>query len=358
MKLFQKINITKFKKGLLVILLMTSLVFGPIYAQPAQAAWGEFPQQIFKTVLEFIKTNIMSIVVSALKTAAIKAINQEMNSVIGGSFSSAPAFITDWKDYLHDKPRENADKYMNDYLSQTVTAGRASASGYVKKVGSSLFASNYEGVGNGSFGYGMAMNNSSFGKFSYMAQASNLAGAEPSSTDAAASKETAEANTTGKTPPTLAKCTQGDINDARGGYANLRLYLSGICNSWGFNANATMAYQTKLAEEKQTAQVEGTASQGFPGTKKDGLTVSPGILVKDAMANVQNIGSTALATAQDIKGVVTGLVQQMITSAIQKGIGKASEVVQKKVQDTKAKATTKVNETAKTQGVGSIFKNQ
>ena len=356
MTFFRKIDIAKVKKFFIVLLLIVSMTFAPIHAQKAHAAWGEIVAQVFKTVMEYLKGMIKGLINSALKTAAVKAISKEMSNIVGGSSSQDAKFITNWRSYIVDKPRLAANKYMNDYVSQSVGRGRGSISGYVSTKTSNLFSANYEGFGNGSFSYGLAMNNPSFGKFSYITQAAEITNSSGNAAITDAQRSANALAATSEQKPRQVTYNGENITDAKDNFYNFNLYLSGINSSWTSVIDAQQVYDQKLKEEQSVAQSQGVANQGFTGSGEGDQVTTPGILVKDAMANVQDIGNKILSQAQEPQEVITAVVQQMVTQAMTNGIGKAKAVAQKEVQSVKDQASQKINDQAQSQGIGSVFK--
>jgi hypothetical protein len=353
MNFLKKFNYPKPKAILISLFLLFSLTIAPINVPRAHALWGEFPAQIFQGALEYLADMMKGVAMGSLKTAAIKSINSELESIVGGSSSEAAKFITDYQDFLIDQPKEKANIAMNDYLSQTISQGRNSISGYASAASANLFASNYEGFGNGSFSYGLAMNNPSYGKFSYFAQANSDFDAYSSAAAGTFGfEEMAKAHTSEKKTPTITYHGE-NIADASNNFENLQLYLSGINNQWSYDIHTQAKYAELLEAEKTKAVTKAEAGSGFGETSDQVAT--PGILIKDAMANAQDMGNKILAAANNPGEVVSAVVQSMITKAIQNGIGQAGAVAQKTIQNTQNKVTSEFNAKAAQSGVGSLF---
>jgi hypothetical protein len=355
MNFLKKLNYSKPKVTIVSLFLLFSLTIAPIHIPKAHALWGEFPAQIFNGVLEDLAGMIHGLILGGLKTAAITSINLELSGIIGGSSSQSAKFITNWQDFLVDQPKASANIAMNDYLSQTISQGRGSASGYISAVSPNLFSANYEGFGKGSFSYGMAMNNPSYGKFSYFAQAdSDIDAYKSSAASAFELKEMGIEHTSGKKDP-VPTYNGEDLADASNNFENMGLYLSGVNNKWGYDINEQAKYAEILEEEKTKAITKAQSGSGF--AEAGDQVTTPGIVVKDALVNAQDIGNKLIAAAKDPSEIITATIQSMITKSIQNGIGQASVIAQRTIQNTQSKATSEFNIQASQSGVGALFKN-
>jgi hypothetical protein len=351
MNFLKKLNYSKSKTIILALFLLFSLTITPINAPKAQALWGEFPAQIYKTLEEQLTASLQGMIRGGLKTAAIKAINSALGDIVGGSSSQSAKFIVNWQDFLVNQPKESANILMNDYLSQTISQGRGSASGYISAASASLLADNYEGFGKGSFNYGLAMNNPSYGKFSYFAQAaSDLDVYRSAATNAFELQEMGKALTSERKEPTITYNGE-DIADASNNFANLQLSYSGINDQWDYAINAQRTYDRLLTEETKKAENKAQAGSGF--AEAGDKVVTPGIITKDAVSNALNTAYTTLATATNPGEIITATVQSLITNTIQYGIGQAKS----SAQNTTDKAMSGLNTQASQSGIGSLFKN-
>lgn len=349
-----------FKKIIFICFLSVALAFAPIHTHKA-GAWLEFAGQILRTVLDQIRDLINGIIMGMLKQIAVQSLNKEMGGMIGGSSSQNAKFITDWTDYMYTQPKQTADKFMNDYLSQ-VTRGRGSMSNYIPNNNASgLLADNYEGVGDGSFAYGMAQNDPAYGRLIQTAQAkgfdlsgvTNNAGNYMQGLVDGAKKQTTE-----QVEAAITYVGNPAQNLFAGGnFKNLNTYLSGINNPWAFNINAQQKYQEQLAQQIDINRTMGQAYNGFKGTMSGNLITNPGSLIKENMANVQDLGNKVLANAKNMPEVITSVVQQMITQSIQSGIGNAQRNIQREVQNVQNKAAQEINSQAQQYGPQALYGN-
>ncbi|MDP1884059.1 MAG: hypothetical protein Q8L10_01705 [Candidatus Moranbacteria bacterium] len=294
------------------------------FQAPKSEAWLEFAGQMMAHSLAIMRETIQGITMGALKQMAIQAINTEISVAIGGSSSQNSRIIGNYRDFLHVEPLQKTNRYMNDYLSQ-ITRGRGSEAGYVPN----------EGFGAGAFVGGLNHGN-------YIAQL----------------RQSAMAVTVDRREPTPTYVGNPRQNMfANGNMDNFNLYLSGINNPWSFNMNAEQKYQERLAIEKEAAQTEAIAGQGYKGTRQGDTITTPGSLIGTTMSNVQNLGLSVLASARNAPEVVTATVQNILTQSIQNGIGNAQRNVQREIQGVVSKADQVMELQAQITGPASAWQN-
>lgn len=284
-----------FKKSFLAIAIALGVSLSPFQVEKSHA-WLSFQAAQYKQMLETIQFHIDGVILGMLKQQAASMLNDQINKLVGGGSTGSVMFITDWRDYLVSRPEGRTRLYMNDYLTQ-MTSGRGSRAGY---------------VGEGFLGGGNA-------------------GAYNNLLVSIAKKQTTERQIPKTTYP-------GDPSQmfAQGNFKNMGTYLSGINNPWAFSIAAQNEYQKRLAEEKKIAESLSIAYGGFRGTEVKGrngeiLITNPGSVIKQAVTNVQDIGNKIVAAATHPQEVISAIVSQMMTQAIQQGIGIARNVVEKEV---------------------------
>ena len=301
-----------------LIVVLFTLSFSPVQVSKANA-WTAFAANGFKQMLEVIKYNINGMILGMLKKQAVSSLNSQIDSLIGGSNGSSPAFITNWQNYLVDQPKATTQTYINDYLSQ-MTNGKGTATGYT----SEGFA------GNGSYLVELKQN--------------SLAHINTS-------------NTT--TVPKVTYESDPSTMFDKGNFKDMSLYLSGVNNPWSFDLAAQDAYQKKLETEKATQQAKAIAYQGFKGAGENGSNstiTNPGSLIKTNIANVQNIGNMALASATHPGEVISSLVSQVITQAIHQGFKSVQNAVSQQTNNVENKINEEIENSINTNGPGSRFK--
>ncbi|MDP1619483.1 MAG: hypothetical protein U0944_01880, partial [Candidatus Moranbacteria bacterium] len=294
------------------------------FQTPKSEAWLEFAGQMMAHNLAIMRETINGITMGALKQMAIQTINTEISVAVGGSSSQNSRLIGNYRDFLHIEPLQKTNRYMNDYLSQ-ITRGRGSEAGYIPN----------EGFGAGAFVGGLNHGN-------YIAQL----------------RQSAMAVTVDRSEPIPTYIGNPRQNMfANGNMDNFNLYLSGVNNPWAFNLNAEQKYQERLAVEKEAAQTEAIAGQGYKGTRQGDTITTPGSLISATMSNVQNLGLSVLASARNTPEVVTATVQNILTQSIQNGIGNSQRNVQREIQGVTNKTNQAINTEAQTTGPASAWKN-
>lgn len=311
---------TIFPKSFLAILLLLTLFFSPIQT-PRANAWDAIPAALFKQLLENIQTQINGMILGMLKKQALANLNTQINSLVGGGVNGSPAFITNWQDYLFNDPANQTRAYMNDYLSR-MTSGRGTYSGYISEGFSGAGANNYLAELK-QIGINSIKNNDSLDN--------------------------------------VPKATyEGDPDQmfASGNFRNMSLYLSGTNNPWAFDVATQNAYQTKLDQAKEIQKNKSLAYQGFKGTGEKGFNstiTNPGSLIKEAVANVQNLGNNIIANANNPGEIIGAVVSQMITQSIQQGFSAVQRKAMQQNYSVQNKINDEINNTINTSGPGARF---
>lgn len=310
---------SKNRQAIFIIALVSFLFFS--YPTKTQAAFWPTIDPIITRMLDTVWATIQGIILGAAKQAAVKMLNKQVDSLVSGtgSDSGSTAFITNWTDYLVTQPKNTTTTYMNDYLTQ-MTSGRSSDTGYSS-----------EGFSGSSNSYAKAFTQMEKNKL--------------------------------KEQGTVPKMTYvGDPSEMfdSGNFKNLETFLSGVNNSWAADIAFNAAMQKKQAEETLANQTRAIAYQGFKGTSsgtgsKETITY-PGSLTKDSVANVENMGNNVIASAQSIPEVISSVISQMITKAIQKGFDSIQKNAQND-QSTQNKEDSSTNDSVTNNGPGILFGN-
>ena len=302
-------NRKKINSTFLIIFL--SLLFFFCFILKTNAAWIPGLDPDIETGLEEVSEMIKGTAIGALKQQGVNSLLSQVDNFAGQGSGGQPAFITNWQDFIIEKPKSEVDVYMNDYLSE-VTQGRNTFSGYS--------TDGFTGPSN------------------YAATLSQSV----KSLNSAAPKLTYE----------------GDPSQMfeTGNFKNMELYLSGVNNPWAFNMNAENEQQKKLKEKEDVAKTIGTAYQGFlpaSDSATENIT-SPGILAKEMMANAQDLPNKVLASAKTIPEVTAAVANLMIKNP------NGFESVKRKVSkaaSTENRANSSLNENIETNGPGARFGN-
>lgn len=335
-----------FEKTVLVVLLSSFLSFLPIHKSNA-AIWPAI-DPTYQRVIDTVYEQLQGVIMSALKQAAAKMINQQVNKLVGGSASSGTMFITNWEDFLVNEPKKQADKYINDYLSQ-LTKGRGSASSYISSSGSSVLGAYDSKSSEGFFG----------GK---------VLGSDDETTTTTASSgnyyeellDTAKKATTEKTEPEVTY--EGNPSDMLSGknFSKFNLYLSPTAINSKFAMGLVWApykQQQYLQNQEKIAAAQSVAYKGFKGATKDGIVITPGSTVEQAVANAQDIGNKILASSEKPAEMISSIVSQIVTQALQQGIGEVSSMVDQQVNQVTDKVVNARDQALSKYGPSSLYNN-
>jgi len=301
-------------------LLMATLMVIP--GHPAQAAIWPGIDPIITRALDTVWETLKSALTGVIKQMGAQMINKAVSLIVSGG-SGGPKFITKYEDYLVKKSGAAANRYVNDYLTQ-VTQGRGSSSSYTP-------ASGFEGVGKNAF-------NSGVGAYT------NYAGQMV---------EQAKNTVVNSTLPKVTMNVNPSQMFSSGTFKNVSRYGSGINNQWAFNARAEQEKQIAEANARLVAQTKAVAGQGFIGTEKNGYTVTPGSVAKDALTNAQNIGNQVIASAPSmIEAMIGMVVRTVVTNALNEGIGN----IQSQIQKQSTNVSNNLQTTRNQQSPSSLFK--
>ncbi len=313
----KKIIHKKYFSRKLFILAFISLIFSFSFSPaPRAQAWDAIPAAILNANIKILHDTVQGFMLGVAKQAAVKALNQEVNFMITGRSSQGALFVTDWRDYLINQPEQRSKLFMNAYIDQA-TAGRGSISQYIP-AGS-------EGVGLSTVNYNNALK--------VGAQTAILNPSQPRTTYVG-------------NPSQMF---------AQGNFRNLSLYLSGINNPWAFNLHIQEKFdETKQAEQLAAAE-KARAGQGFTGVESNGKTITPGIVIKEAVTGVQDLGNKIIAGATHIPEVITAVVAQTITQSISQGIGTIQATVHSEVANVRGQVTGQTNTAIQQYGPGAQY---
>lgn len=305
----------KFIRSLAIILLFSFLFF-PAHRSEA-AAWPAI-DPVINSALTKIMDQIKAMLLGVAKQAAIKAIQEEMTYLITGKSSSGAMFVTDWNDYLKTRPQAAANLVINDYISQSLR-GRGSLTGYI-----SATQTQAEGVG-----------------MSYVSKLGQLAQNITS--------DPPEAQVTFTGEPTK-------IFSGPNPFQQMNLYLWDNNDSFDYLTNVQKRYIAELDRQENMAEVRVISGQGFPGNDSDGMTITPGALIKDQLAKVQSMGMDMVATARELPELITSVVSMTISQTIQQGIGNLQSQVHREITNVRNNAKTQMNKKIQEIGPAAYYK--
>ena len=328
-----------FKKAIFAGILIAAMVFAPIHTQKAEALWGEVMQEGLRTILDYIRNMIQDLIMGMMKQMAVKMMNQQMGGMIGGNSSQGAMFITNWSDYLVAQPMQESQVYMNDYVSN-----------FFKGRGSSSYISNSEGFGQGAFSAGVGMQSQAMGSMMNKFQGMGASYASQM-------QQIAQQAISSSAPKFDFNVNPSQMFQGPNAFANMNNLFDEkkVNNGWNTQDYFRLAQAQDVANRMATQQAKAIAYQGFKGKEQGGMVLNPGSLIKENMANVQDIGNKVLANAKGIPEVITSVVQQIITQAIQQGIGNIQKSVQREVQNVQNKANQQIQNQVNQVGPGALY---
>ena len=264
------------------MLLISFLLLFPKTSK-ASCMWGDWCSgEMFQNALDEISYEIHSVLVGALKEMSLETITEDISDAISsGGDDGGPMFITDWEDFLVNDPVEEANLYMDDFFS-TITSGRGSIS--------------YSGSGGGGY------------------QASLVAEAK---------KLTVEASI-----PTCEVTNSMDALTSNNWSSFAKIVGVDTCNKLGFNNIAQEKYASKISEKQSIYQTQSLAYSGYKAKLQGGIVITPGSTVEEIQAQAEDLGKKIIAGATTVPEVLTALVAELATKALDQGIGQAQQYVQ------------------------------
>lgn len=281
-----------------VFVLFFTLSF--LIAPQAQAqAWGttNIFGSLIQTSLEKIARQIEGVMLGAFKASAIQMLNSQVANLVGGTSVGGSAIISDWRSWLYEVPEQRVSVAHEKFFN-SVLRGRDSSSYHSMLADQDAGVNNYyemlaaqmEGFDNGGSVY---------------ANAEELVGGDP-----------------------VAELAGGNLK------ALNALFAKPTNNPFGL----ALVYESEMQsarEQARTEQMVKSMSSGYKGIEKNGMTVLPGSTIGQIVANSQDIGNKVIAAASNpmelASGVIVSIVNQSITSAMQRGIGSIQTNIQREV---------------------------
>ncbi|MCX6761502.1 MAG: hypothetical protein NTY33_01465 [Candidatus Moranbacteria bacterium] len=339
----QKQKSSSIKKIIFVLFFALILAFSPVGAK-SSSAWLEPMAAAMKQGMEVIYNMIEGMTMGSLQQAAIKMIMRQKDRFIAGTSANGARFITNWKDYLVDNPRRNAQRYANDYISSALS-GRGSAN-YRKAFNGVLGASTVAGEGFGKeavLGTGDAFDLN----IDYQKQMGDMLQTvtDPTALQIYAGNPT-ELFTLpdGLTSPTVAMIQ--DYED----------YVDNGLPSV-VAEKVTTEYQNKLKEEQTIAATQAASNNGYKSeTSADGTTVvNPGINFQQLQANVENLPNLAIAGAKNVGELAAATVSSAISGMFNRAVAGVENTVNRQVDKVTDKAVQQVNKKVNSFGPGALY---
>lgn len=307
-------------------LFLFAIAFNVILMVPtAQAGvWGEpIAATLLGNVIETIKTQLKAALLGTLKVAAIEIVNSRVGQMIGGTTIGNTRFVTDWNQFLHGKPAEEVDIYMNDFFTR-VTRGKDAAI-------------NYSGVGD-------TLDNVGGNYVAYLKARGKAATATTTDMEKELAYDFDE----------WGAATPGQMI-ADGNWMGFNAFVvNPMNNPQGFALVSAQVHQKKMQEKVEEVKVEAMSSGYIAPKDRNGKTIAPAAVLEGMQKDALNIGNTMMAAATEpgefLAGVVGALVNKTITNIVQRGVGKVQTSIKKEIQAVDAKISKKVDEVNKKLG--------
>jgi hypothetical protein len=291
-----------------ILFLVLSLSLAPLPERKASAWIDTIIPKVILPPMQLMLDQLMNIITGAAQQAAVKMITQNVYSVVGGSGSGGTKFIVNWKATLKTDPKKEAASYIES-LSSSSTQMKGSSS-YTSTSDDSSLASSFEGVGES----GLAQY---FQSPRFIDSASAADSDSSSSSYATTLQEIGTSiadQATNESPCAITYEGNLDFNE------DTLKDLEEFIDPWNYQTCMQNAYEEKLASLEYIAQTKAISYQGFIGTESNGEISYPGILVKEKVANVENMGNEVIVNADGIAKVITSAVMKMGMDAMTNGI--------------------------------------
>lgn len=319
----KKISVIAFRRAVFsLFLFLGALMFAAPQAQAG--SWGEaIAAAQMKFTMETIRRQIEGRLLEALKAVAVQMLYNQVGQLIGGGVSGQPLFITDYNEFLYQRPREETNLYMNDFFTMT-TRGRSSRANYIG-------AGNQSGIGRNYSAYLESVGRQS-SVDSGRIQVYNL------------DEYTAD-------PQTMF---------AEGDWRAFNAFFSNPANNpYGYALQAERVHQNVLTQKQQAAAIEAQSS-GFISARQGGRIVAPAGAVGAALNNVQDIPNKIIAAASNptelLSGVISGMANRMVSTLIQRGVGEVQVNIQRSTSGVYRSTAGTLGGAAEVYGPGGVFR--
>jgi len=249
-------------------------LFSPLGTRKAEAAWIPAIDPMIKQALEVVYRTFDKIMGGTTKQTTALALYSNMTNFIGGSSSGGSLITRDWTKALVEDPEKKTVDIMKDYISETI-GGRG--------------GSKYEGFGG-----------------NYMGELGQAAKKMVSN------KETPRASFEGD---------PGNMFAEKDGFQKFEEWFSGINHPVAYMNHIEDKKREEEAEQKRLAEVPRIAYQGFePKGGYDNVSI-PGSLLKDNLANIQDIGNKVMAGSDGMmETMITAILNQIINQMMMQGL--------------------------------------
>jgi hypothetical protein len=316
--------------NILTILMVCTIGFGmPLHSARADF-WGtnEIAALVIK-YLDKLDRYIEGIILSQLKSAAIKMLDKQIDKMFGGGSGNEPLFVTDFKEYIHDVSTNYTHDVMNDFFT-TSMRGTFSVSNYVEVGG----------------------------------MVGTFAGGVDTGINAAAEVAQSMRSAVEEEMPTFDFDTKSLDPSLRGGLSvrDLNQMVNNpMNNSIGASFQAKEMFYATLSQREEIQRVKAQAS-GFIPKEKDGKVVAPSALLEGMVVKVKTMATDVISTAENpeqlVVGVVTSYANQVITRVVQQGLGKVEAAIAKKFGNVGVQVAKEIGTDIANEGLGANFSKE
>lgn len=315
----------------ILMLLMAFMVgFGvPLHSAHAEM-WGtNMVATLVEKMLDRLDRYIEGILLSQLKSTAIRMLDKQIDKMFGGGSGSEPLFVTDFREYIHGVSLDYTHDVMNDFFT-TSMRGTFSVSNYVE-VGGLV----------GSFSQGM---DTQVNVASGVARSMRLAIREE--------VPTYDFDTKSLNPSLRGGLSVRDLN---------QMVTNPMNNSIGASFQAQELFHATLSERAEIQTVKAQAS-GFIPQEKGGKVVTPSALLEGMVVKVKTMATDVITAAENpeelVVGVVTSYANRVVNGLVQQGLGRVESVMADKFGNIGGQVAREIGSDVVNEGLGANFSRE
>lgn len=279
------------------------MVFSVGFSVPTRSVhagyWGEeWMVEFYDTALDKILYYLEGVLLSKLKSAAMRMLDQQIEKLVGGGGGNAPMFITDFREYIGGVATDYTHDVMNDFFTNSLQ-GKFSVANYLEVGGVPGFSRS----GGNSLQLTAMISQEMQGVVSEYVPTFDY-----------------DQNSAGPGLP-------GTMRD-------LNLFVENAMNNpVGAQIESKRMFEETLSENAEIQKIKALAS-GYAPKEKDGQVLTPSGTIEAIVDRVKTTGLDEIANAANWQelaaGVASSYANKVITKAIQTGIGKVeSKIAQK-----------------------------
>lgn len=320
----------KIRLNILMIFMVCTIGFSvPLHSAQADMWGSNMIAALVQKMLDRLDRYIEGILLSQLKSAAIKMLDKQIDKAFGGGSGNEPLFVTDFKEYIYGVSKSYTNDVMNDFFT-TSMRGTFSVSNYVEVGGI---------VGTFSGGLG---------------RQTNVAAEVTQSMKLAVRKETPRFDFDSRSlnPSLRGGISVRDLN---------QMVTNPMNNSIGASFQAKELYYSTLSEREEIQKVKAQAS-GFIPKEKDGKVVAPSALLEGMVVKVKTMADDVITAASNPEelavGVIGSYANQVVNRLVQQGLGSVERTIGNKFGDVGVQVAREVGNDVANEGIGAAFSRE